>query len=113
MPCGASAGRRLLAYWLGMGCFWGIGRMERGRAFVVGGSLVVGGGSKVEIVLPWQGQIWRCHIWWLIYRIVFLLVYVKVFGVYRRVTKKAGFVWGVDRKALRGKRRGRLMDEFV
>ena len=60
---------------------------------------------KVEKALLKQGQIWRCHIWWLIYRIVFLLVYVKVFGVYRRVTKKAGFVWGVDRKALRGKRR--------
>ena len=26
---------------------------------MVGGSLVVGGGPKVEIVLPWQGQIWR------------------------------------------------------
>ena len=60
-----------------------------------------------------MGKYGGCHIWRLIYRIVFLLVYVKVFGVYRRVIKKAGFVWGVDRKALRGKRRGRLMDEFV
>ena len=33
--------------------------MGKRRAFVVGGSLVVGGGPKVEIVLPWQGQIWR------------------------------------------------------
>ena len=43
------------------------------------GGGVKGEGVKVEIALLKQGQIWRCHIWWLIYGIVFLLVYVKVF----------------------------------